>query len=74
MQHLVAAALHLPLRNEAGGLMARKANMQDRLTCRSVCSWLLMRTKRCPVAAARCATRLVFPLLVGPCARADKRF
>ena len=37
--------------------------------CRSVCSWLLMRTKVCPVWAARYATRLVLPLLVGPCTR-----
>lgn len=40
-----------------------------RYSCRSVCSWLLIRTNLCPVFSARYSTRLVFPLLVGPWSR-----
>ena len=36
-------------------------------SCRSVCSWLLIRRHLCPVALAKYCTRLVFPAEVGPC-------
>jgi len=38
-----------------------------RYSCRSVCSWLLMRMKRCPVRFARYSMMEVFPAEVGPC-------
>mmetsp|Transcript_19684 Transcript_19684/g.66983 ORF Transcript_19684/g.66983 Transcript_19684/m.66983 type:complete len:294 (+) Transcript_19684:1462-2343(+) len=49
------------------------ATYVPRYSARSVCSWLFMRTKRCPVRLARCSTRLVFPLDVGPCSRTGYR-
>eukprot|EP00983_Pelagomonas_calceolata_P130323 1161675-Pelagomonas_calceolata.AAC.6 len=38
-------------------------------TCRSVCSWLLMRTSLWPVWAAKYPTKEVLPLEVGPCSK-----
>mmetsp|Transcript_19046 Transcript_19046/g.64220 ORF Transcript_19046/g.64220 Transcript_19046/m.64220 type:complete len:212 (+) Transcript_19046:877-1512(+) len=36
-------------------------------SCTSVCSWLLMRSRTCPVAAASRSITDVFPAEVGPC-------
>ena len=40
-----------------------------RCTCKSVCSWLLIRTHSLPVARARYVMRLVFPMDVSPCSK-----
>lgn len=48
---------------------APSADLAVSFTCRSVCSWLLMRTSAWPVWAARYATSEVLPLEVGPWSR-----
>mmetsp|Transcript_19013 Transcript_19013/g.61031 ORF Transcript_19013/g.61031 Transcript_19013/m.61031 type:complete len:215 (-) Transcript_19013:907-1551(-) len=54
-------------------LPAESATYEPTYSCNSVCSWLLMRMKRCPVHSARCCTREVFPADVGPCSRMGYR-
>ena len=51
----------------------RRQNTDGLASCRSVCSWLLMRTNSWPVSFARNFTKEVFPAEVGPSSRMGNR-